>query len=152
MKLKEIILLCVFLLITDSNFASDADRNDAIKVLRATYYQAAENEEMISEGLKLQENLKIIYPADSGLFTIYEGAFYTLKAKYAFWPNEKLAYAHQGLDIMDRGLAASPDNMESLFIHGTISDNLPFFMGRSDDATADFKKNSLHLNKESRFG
>ena len=123
------------------------EKEHEIKLLRSMYYQATEDKDVIPEGIKLLESLKIIYPYNKGLFEVYNGAFLTLKAKHAFWPHEKLNYAKKGLEIMDAGLKKSPDNVEALFIHGTISDNLPFFMGRSEEATTSFKKIVTLLRK-----
>lgn len=70
----------------------------------------------------------------------YLGGLYTIKAKHAFFPFDKLRLAKKGLSILDEALSQSPDDIEVLFVHGTICHNLPGLFKRHDDARRDFNK------------
>jgi hypothetical protein len=71
---------------------------------------------------------------------VYLGALYTIKAKYTFFPFSKLKWAKKGLCIMDEALSRAPEDIEVLFVHGTICHNLPGLFNRQDDARRDFNK------------
>jgi hypothetical protein len=70
----------------------------------------------------------------------YLGALYTLKAKHSFFPFDKLKWAKAGLSLLDKALSRAPDDIEVLFVHGTICHNLPGIFKRQDDAGRDFSK------------
>lgn len=71
---------------------------------------------------------------------VYMGALYTVKAKHTFFPLNKLKWAKKGLSVMDDALSRAPDDIELLFVHGTICHNLPGLFNRQDDARRDFNK------------
>lgn len=70
----------------------------------------------------------------------YLGALYTIKAKHTFFPFNKLKWAKKGLSIMDESLSHAPNDIEVLFVHGTICHQLPGLFRRRDDAQRDFHK------------
>jgi tetratricopeptide (TPR) repeat protein len=70
----------------------------------------------------------------------YLGALYTIKAKHRFFPFDKLKWAKEGLSLLDDALFHAPDNIEVLFVHGTICHQLPGLFKRQDDAQRDFNK------------
>ena len=76
----------------------------------------------------------------AGRTQVYIGALVALKGKHAFFPHTKLKWTQRGLAIMDNGLKKDPEDIEALFIHGTVCYHLPFFFQRGDDAQRDFKK------------
>lgn len=71
---------------------------------------------------------------------VYIGALHTIKAKHTFFPFDKLKFAKEGLSIMDNALTLAPEDVEVLFVHGTICHNLPGLFKREDDAQRDFQK------------
>ena len=71
---------------------------------------------------------------------VYVGALYTVKAKHTFFPFNKLKWAKKGLGVMDDALSRAPEDIEVLFVHGTICHNLPGLFNRQDDARRDFNK------------
>ena len=70
----------------------------------------------------------------------YLGALYTIKAKHRFFPFDKLKWAKEGLSLLDDALFHAPENIEVLFVHGTICHQLPGLFKRQDDAQRDFNK------------
>lgn len=106
---------------------------------RQLYYQALENKEALTEAIELFSYL-VENSARLGVAQTYLGSLTALKAQYTIWPQKKLKYANEGLDIMDAGLQKNPDDLEALFIHGTTSYFLPFFFNRRDDANQSFKR------------
>lgn len=76
--------------------------------------------------------------ANKPLATVYIGALYVIKGKHSSWPFTKLKWANKGLDVMDEGVYMLPDNIEALFVRGTIRYNLPSFLGYKDKAIEDF--------------
>lgn len=71
---------------------------------------------------------------------VYVGALYTVKAKHSFFPFSKLKWAKKGLSVMDNALSRAPEDIEVLFVHGTICHNLPGLFRRQDDARRNFHK------------
>ena len=85
---------------------------------------------------------------------VYVGALYTVKAKHTFFLFNKLRWAKKGLSIMDGALSRAPEDIEVLFVHGTICHNLPGLFKRQDDARRNFHKiielvpDNIHLYDE----
>lgn len=67
----------------------------------------------------------------------YSGSLLLLKAAHtwAFW--NKRTLAQQGLDELDKAVAADPHNLEARFIRGASTFHLPFFFHRKDQARQD---------------
>ena len=111
-----------------------------LKNARKQFYSAIEDKKQIESAIKRFERIKHIEPKYAGRTQVYIGALIALKGKHAFFPYTKLKWAKRGLAIMDSGLRESPNDIESLFIHGTTCYYLPFFFRRGDDAQRDFRK------------
>jgi hypothetical protein len=85
---------------------------------------------------------------------VYVGALYTVKAKHTFFPFNKLKWAKKGLSVMDDALSRAPEDIEVLFVHGTICHNLPGLFNRQDNARRNFHKivellpDNVHLYDE----
>lgn len=145
MLLKEIRIFGIILILlfsVNSIFAQNnsASENQQIIKGRTLFYEAVENESKIDSALQIFEQIKNDHPDLNGRAQVYIGALNAVKAKHAFWPHDKLYYANKGLDIMDQGLMLKQDDIESLFVHGTICYNLPFFFNRSNDGMNNFKQ------------
>ncbi|MCB0263725.1 MAG: hypothetical protein KDE52_00265 [Calditrichaeota bacterium] len=111
---------------------------------REMFYKALDDKSAIEPAIERFGNLAKQYPAIAGRMKTYTGALVGLKAKYAFWPQDKLSYVNDGLKLLDEGLEKMPDDLETLFIHGTACHYLPSFIGRGAQAAADFEK-IVHL-------
>lgn len=107
---------------------------------RNLYYRSVDDEAMIQPAIDKFEQLKSSWPAYSGRAQVYIGALYAIRAKHVFLPNEKLSWANQGLARIDAGLRTQPNDLESLFVHGSVCNQLPFFFNRGDDAERDFDR------------
>ncbi len=107
---------------------------------RNLYYQSVEEESMIQTAIDKFEALKSSYPSFTGRAEVYIGALYAIRAKHVFLPNEKLSWANQGLARIDAGLRKAPNDIEALFVHGSVCHQLPFFFNRGDDAESDFDR------------
>lgn len=116
-----------------SNFEEQWER------ARQLYYKGLESKKALVEAIELFSRLAENSPRP-GVAQTYLGSLTALKAQYTIWPQKKLKYANEGLDIMDAGLRKNPDDLEALFIHGTTSYFLPFFFNRRDDANQSFKR------------
>lgn len=111
---------------------------------RELFYKALDDKTAIEPAIERFGHLAKQYPAIAGRMKTYTGALVGLKAKYAFWPQDKLSYVNEGLKLLDEGLEKMPDDLEALFIHGTACHYLPSFIGRGAQAEADFEK-IVHL-------
>lgn len=69
---------------------------------------------------------------------VYLGSLTLLRAArtLAIW--NKASLADEGLAMMDKAVAMSPDNPEIVFIRGVSTYHLPFFFGRAKQSAADF--------------
>ena len=142
MKTKNYIYLGLLLVFITQNIAAELiAKKTQNKLLqgRSLFYQAVENETKIDSALQIFYLIKNEYPILRGRAQVYIGALKAVQAKHTFWPHNKLYYANKGLNIMDAGLQLNPNDIESMFIHGTICYNLPFIFNRSDDARHDFQ-------------
>ena len=74
-----------------------------------------------------------------GRATVYIGALKALEGKHALFPMTKYKRAVKGLEIMDKGVAIHPEDIESLFIRGSTCYFMPFFFKRSETAQQDFQ-------------
>lgn len=134
------LILVLPLLVGFSSIASDGSVEETLKVARAQFYTAIEDEKRIAPTIALFKQIAEVEPKYVGRAQVYIGALVALKGKHAFFPHTKLKWANRGLAIMDSGLQKSPNDVEALFIHGTTCYHLPFFFQRGDDAQRDFKK------------
>lgn len=134
------LILVLPLLVGFSSIASDGSVEETLKVARAQFYTAIEDEKRIAPTIALFKQIAEVEPEYVGRAQVYIGALVALKGKHAFFPHTKLKWANRGLAIMDSGLQKSPNDVEALFIHGTTCYHLPFFFQRGDDAQRDFKE------------
>lgn len=114
--------------------------NDALANARITYYKAIEKEKYVDNAIKQFEHIQNRDKNLQGLAQTYIGSLIMLKGKYALWPPKKLEYVNDGIEVMDKGLALDPNNIESLFIYGTTCHYLPFFLGKKSLADEKFRK------------
>ena len=106
---------------------------------RLLFYEGIEDKASLDRAIALFSRLSEVDSSQFGVAQTYIGALTAMKAIHTPWPHSKLHYAKQGLAIMDAGLAASPENIEALFIHGSTCHFLPFFFNRKDDAQRSFQ-------------
>lgn len=82
----------------------------------------------------------------------YSGSLLLLKAAHtlAFW--NKRTLAQQGLDELDKAVAADPDNLEVRFIRGASTRHLPFFFHRKGQAEHDLTYVALRATNAVKNG
>jgi hypothetical protein len=115
---------------------------------RLLFYGAVKDEKKLEKAIEEFEAIKLKNPKMSGVSTTYIGSLIMLKGKHAFWPQKKIAYVNEGLEVMDKGIEADPNNLESLFIYGSTCYYLPFFLGKSKLAKQKLKYMVEILNDE----
>lgn len=76
----------------------------------------------------------------------YYYAVLTMKAKYAFWPNQKLSFFNEGKKSLEKYIKRFPNNCEARFLRYSIQQNAPSFLGYTDDLETD--KNFILKNIE----
>lgn len=67
------------------------------------------------------------------------GALFTLKAKHAFWPPEKLKHVRHGMRELDRAVEAAPRDPRVRYLRLVCGYYLPGFLGRGDEVRRDFE-------------
>ena len=120
--------------------ASEKPVEEMLEVARKQFYAAIEDEKRIEPTIALLKRIGQVAPKYTGRTQVYIGSLIALRGKHAFLPHTKLKWAKRGLAIMDSGLQKSPNDIETLFIHGTTCYYLPFFFRRGDDAQRDFRE------------
>lgn len=111
--------------------------NQMMLKARNLFYDAIEDESQIKPAIQLFEKIgenKMYY----GRSLTYIGTLYALKGKHSLSPYSKLKWVLKGLQVMDKGIEESPNDLEALFIHGATCSHLPFFFNRQDDAERSF--------------
>lgn len=134
----KLFLLYLIILSAFLNFA--LAESISMDSARQLYSQAVKEEDKLELALVQYEQIKKENPALNGVATVYIGSLTMLKGKHAFWPHKKVEYVNDGIKIMDKGLNADPNNLESLFIYGSSCRYLPFFLGKKDLAIEKLKK------------
>lgn len=131
-------MTCLWLISSPASSAPTAEA--VLQKARNHFYDAVQKEESIELAIQSFRDLAMRDPRLEGRAETYIGSLTAMKAKYSFWPHDKVAYAKDGLKIMDKGLKKAGDDIEALFIHGSTCYYLPFFFGRSDDAQRSFSR------------
>ena len=123
--------------------AAGAARADDLGPLRSLYLEAVEREDAIARGLARVDELRRRAPAVPGsrrdaTLTAYRGALVTLRAKHAFWPQQKLRYLREGLATLDAVIAAHPGHAEARYLRLMSCYYLPGVLGRKWSVREDF--------------
>jgi hypothetical protein len=117
-----------------------ATPSDMLDKARDLFYISVEKQDRTSEAIDLFEKIAREDTSLVGVSQTYIGALTALKAKYSFWPHQKLSHAKKGLSIMEAGIKKSSSNIEALFIYGSTCHYLPFFFNKGDEAQKTFVK------------
>lgn len=135
------LLFLVFFCTTGTAQTNLAESDSLFKEGRRLFALSVEDKDQINPALDLFK--KIINEKGNFLHNralVYIGALHIINAKHIFFPLDKLKWAKEGLSIMDNALALAPEDIEVLFVHGTICHNLPGLFKREDDAKRNFQK------------
>lgn len=69
----------------------------------------------------------------------YRGLYYFMRAKYLYWPNQKLAAFNTGKKIMEALVILNPNEPEIRLIRYSVQYNVPGILGYSSNLPADKK-------------
>ena len=128
---------------TSINVVKDKEKIKIIMELesaRELFYQSVDEETYISPAIRKYSELKQIYSDFTGRITVYLGALISLKAKFHKVPSKRLALVKSALKKMKEGLAVDPEDLESLFVYGSICHQLPPIFKKSQEAENIFRK------------
>ena len=103
------------------------NHNYDLVAIRSAYASAAVSKSGLSQ-------LRLILSAapDVPLMTCYRGAAEMMEAKYTINPINKLSAFGKGKQLIENGIAADTNNVESRFIRYSIQRNLPGVLNYRD--------------------
>lgn len=112
--------------------------------LRAFYLGAVEDPADIEHGI---EEIAALAGRTSGsgaelqnqTLRAYAGALRTLRAKHAAWPQQKLAYLREGLELLDGVISENPRHAEARYLRLMTCYHLPAIFGRRETVREDFR-------------
>lgn len=113
---------------------------DPFVAARNRFADCPDDESLIEPTIRLFARLAREFPERAGRAEAYIGALTAMKAKFTRWPHRKVQLIRRGLHRMDRAIEMSPDDAETLFIHGVTCRFTPFPFRRKDDAKRDFDR------------
>ncbi len=92
--------------------------------------------------------LRQALPADP-LVMVYNGSLRLLEAQHTWALWKKNSLSKQGIELLDRAVAAAPANPEVRFVRGATERELPGFFGRRQQSKDDMAKLANELDKSS---
>ncbi|MBI3233865.1 MAG: hypothetical protein HYZ42_07450 [Bacteroidetes bacterium] len=102
-----------------------------LSAIRNQYRKAAESEkltEQLYSELNKKKHISEVHQA-------YYAGVIAIKAKFAFWPIEKLSYVKNAMSLLDQSISKAPDNVEIRWIRYSIEINIPEILGYNHKAT-----------------
>lgn len=120
--------------------------------IRRLYYQAVDGDHAAAErAATLMEGARATQ-SNSPLFLAYCGSLTLLESSRSMAPWRKGKLAKQGLEMMDRAIAAAPDDLEIRFLRAASTMGLPGFFHRSAESASDFAHLAPHVPDAVRSG
>ena len=110
--------------------------------LRAMYFMSVEDRSWIGKAEDLLDSLEGRMASgsrDRVILEAYKGALEVVRAKHARWPPNKLGHLREGVGILDRIVAAEPENLEARYLRLVSCYYLPFFVKREDSVQEDLR-------------
>jgi hypothetical protein len=129
--MKQISLLIMSLSISFCAFS-----NDTVKNCRDYYYGVCLNETAIED---FNEYLELHKDYNDAVIKGYQSIIWFLWADYYINPIQKWKCFKKGKDELDQLINANSENTELRFLRLTIQDNVPGFLGYSDNKEEDRK-------------
>lgn len=145
----SIILLIIIMTIFISDAFAETDK--LLEKGRNLYYSSVKKEDDLEEAIKVFQQIKKQAPNQNALSTTYIGSLTMLKGKHAFWPQTKIKFVNEGIEIMEKGYSSDKKNIELLFIFGSSCHYLPGFLGKGDLAEEKLREIIPLLNENSIF-
>ena len=116
---------------------SSSSAGDVSKVtidkLRILLY-ASTNRESALDSLDNYVTKLVNSTTDSPIILAYKGAAESIRAKYNFWPWDKLSNVNTGLELLNKSVDLDKDNLEIRFLRFAVLHNLPSMLSYSDEA------------------
>ncbi|MBL9128751.1 MAG: hypothetical protein JNL97_13945, partial [Verrucomicrobiales bacterium] len=72
-----------------------------------------------------------LYPTNAPALALL-GSVYTMKGRDAFWPTTQLKLVREGISMMDRAVASSPDDTRTRVTRAFNNAHMPDFLGRNE--------------------
>lgn len=145
--MKIFLFILIFALPSLASFA----KGDDMLEVRKAYYLAVDNE----ESLKAFEAILINFNNPDNTILGYIGMSFMLKAKYAWLPNDKLAYFNKGKKFLESAISKAPNNIELKFMRFCIQNNTPGFLRYNNNLEKDksqiFKSFSSIVDDDLKF-
>ena len=139
LKMNKIASFLLVILFFGSPGAA-AESGDLLQQGRKLFYTGVEQEADVRKAIDMFREIAESDSAMKGKALTYIGASTALLGKHARWPQKKFEYVTEGIRLMERGIARSPEDLESLFIYASTCHYLPFFFRKGDDARAAFER------------
>lgn len=125
-------LFLISLLLISSSLAGDVSKV-TIDKLRSLLYSST-NRESALDSLDNYINTLVTSKTDSPIILAYRGAAESIRAKYNFWPWDKLSDVNKGLELLNKSVDLDKDNLEIRFLRFAVLHNLPSILNYSDEA------------------
>jgi hypothetical protein len=122
----------ISLFLISPSLAGDVSKVTVDK-LRTLLY-ASTNRESALDSLDNYITKLVNSKPDSPLILAYKGAAVSIRAKYNFWPWDKLSDVHKGLELLNKSVDLDKDNLEIRFLRFAVLHNLPSILNYSDEA------------------
>jgi hypothetical protein len=115
-----------------------------LEELRNNYGACNKSEQLCDKMLAKLKNCH--GPTEKG----YLGSFTMMKANWAAWPHQKLAYFNEGKDLLEKTIKANPTNIELHFLRYSLQKEIPSFLNYDNkiEDLAYIKKNVASLSDE----
>ncbi len=126
----------ITLLLPSQGYSDSSE--ELLKRGRQLFYESVETHAKVDSALHVFHRLQDQSEQLNGRALTYIGAATALRGKHAFWPHLKMSWVNKGLEIMDRGIERSPNDIEALFVYASTNYFLPFFFERRNDARQAF--------------
>jgi len=116
------------------------ENGDLLDHGRQLFYAGVESEEEVREAIGVFREIAETDSSLRGKALTYIGASTALLGKHAGWPQKKYGYVIEGLNLMEKGIAISPKDLEAQFIYASTCYYLPFFFGKRKAAEQAFDR------------
>lgn len=133
-------ILILFFTFSSRLSAEDANTQQLLLNGRELFSSSLDDYQQIEPAIKNFESLENMSNDLAGRAQVYIGALQALKAKHSFWPHKKLQLLDEALTTMAIGIERQPNDIESLFVQGSILYNLPSLFGKREQAMDNFNK------------
>ena len=111
-----------------------------LEIARKQFHQAVSDQSLIDSTRAMYKRIIAKYPKYRGRGETYLGALTSLKGKFNKHLPTKLKLVKQGIKIMEGGLKINPEDLESLYVYGSVCQNLPAFFNKLIAAKKSFDK------------